>query len=153
MGDIGSKVCKGTETAGCVDSVSSVHTSVSPCKGRQERNPGPHIQQTMNRVWKTEQVFDSVVHEQAKAWERENMLEEEVNFLKDEVDRLEMVLRKDNLKFLGIPESAKESYKECAQKVVDALNDAGEMKFPFTKSDIQQDQGSTAGVTKTSHAL
>ena len=139
MGNIGRKVCKGTETAGCVDSVSSVHTSVSPCKGTQERNPGPHIQQTMNRVWKTEQVFDSVVHEQAKAWERENMLEEEVNFLKDEVDRLEKVLRKGNLIFPGIPESAKESYQECAQKVVDALTDAGEMKFLFTKSDIQQD--------------
>ena len=44
------------------------------------------------------------------------MLAEEVNFLKDEVDRLELVLRKDNLKFLGIPESVKESYEECAQK-------------------------------------
>ena len=70
----------------------------------------------MDRVWKTEQVIDSVVCEQAKAWERENMLAEEVNFLKDEVDRLELVLRKDNLKFLGIPESVKESYEECAQK-------------------------------------
>ena len=93
----------------------------------------------MDRVWKTEQVIDSVVCEQAKAWERENMLAEEVNFLKDEVDRLEKVLRKDNLIFPDIPESAKESYEECAQKVVDALTDAGEMKFLFTKSDIQQD--------------
>ena len=42
--------------------------------------------------------------------EREKkMLAEEVNFLKDEVDRSEMVQRKDHLKFLGIPESTRES--------------------------------------------
>ena len=56
------------------------------------------------------------------------MLAEEVMFLMDEVDRLETILRKDSLKFLGIPESAKESYEECAQKAVDALNVSGEMK-------------------------
>ena len=59
-------------------------------------------------------------------------------FLKDEVDRLELVLRKDNLKFLGIPETAQESYEACVQKVVDVLNDAGELAIPFTASDIQQ---------------
>ena len=59
-------------------------------------------------------------------------------FLKDEVDRLELVLRKDNLKFLGILETAQESYEACVQKVVDVLNDAGELAIPFTASDIQQ---------------
>ena len=59
-------------------------------------------------------------------------------FLKDEVDCLELVLRKDNLKFLGIPESAQESYEACVQKVADVLNDAGELAIPFTAADIQQ---------------
>ena len=49
-----------------------------------------------------------------------------------------MVVRKDNLKCLGIPETAQESYEACVQKVVDVLNDAGELTIPFTASDIQQ---------------
>ena len=61
-----------------------------------------------------------------------------MNLLKDEVDRLELVLRKDNLTFLGIPETAQESYEACVQKVVDVLNDAGELAIPITASDIQQ---------------
>ena len=89
-------------------------------------------------MWRNEQAIDSVVREQSKALERERILAEEVNVLKDEVDRLELVLRKDNLKFLGIPETAQESYEACVQKVVDALNDAGELAIPFTASDIQQ---------------
>ena len=92
----------------------------------------------MDRVWRNEQAIDSVVSEQSKALERERILAEEVNFLKDEVDRLELVLRKDNLKFLGIPETAQESYEACVQKVVDVLNDAGELTIPFTAADIQQ---------------
>ena len=102
------------------------------------RNPGPSTQEIMDRVWRNEQAIDSVVREQSKAQERERILAEEVNFLKDEVDRLELVLRKDNLKFLGIPETAQESYEACVQTVVDVLNDAGELAIPFTASDIQQ---------------
>ena len=53
-----------------------------------------------------QKAIDTVVREQSKALERERILAEEVIFFKDEVDRLELVLRKDNLKFLGIPETA-----------------------------------------------
>ena len=56
----------------------------------------------MDRVWRNEQAVDTVVREQSKALERERILAEEVNFLKDEVDRLELVLGKDNLKFICI---------------------------------------------------
>ena len=45
-----------------------------------ERNPGLIIQQIMDRVWRTEQVIDTVVREQTKASERERMLAEEVIF-------------------------------------------------------------------------
>ena len=83
-------------------------------------------------------MIDSVVREQSKALERKRTLAEEVIFFKDEVDRLELVLRKDNLKCLGIPETAQKSYEACVQKVVDVLNDAGELAIPFTASDIQQ---------------
>ena len=107
-------------------------------RGGVERNPGPSTQEIMDRIWRNEQAIDSVVREQSKALERERILAEEVNFLKDEVDRLELVLRKDNLKFLGIPETAQESYEACVQKVVDVLNNAGELAIPFTASDIQQ---------------
>ena len=107
-------------------------------RGGVERNPGPSTQEIMDRVWRNEQAIDSVVREQSKALERERILAEEVNFLKDEVDRLELVLRKDNLKFLGIPETAQESYEACVQKVVDVLNDAGELAIHLPASDIQQ---------------
>ena len=66
-----------------------------------ERNPGPSTQEIMERVWRNEQAIDTVVREQSKALERERILAEEVNFLKDEVDRLELVLRKDNLKTIS----------------------------------------------------
>ena len=107
-------------------------------RGGVERNPGPSTQEIMDRVWRNEQAIDSVVREQSKALERERILAEEVNILKDEVDRLELILRKDNLKFLGIPETAQESCEACVQKVVDVLNDAGELTIPFMASDIQQ---------------
>ena len=68
-------------------------------------------------------MIDGVVCEQSEALERKRTFAEEVSFLKDEVDRLELVLRKDNLKFLSIPETALKSYEACVQKVVDALGD------------------------------
>ena len=49
-------------------------------------------------MWKNEKAIDIVVREQSKALVRERILVEEVNFFKDEVDRLELVLGKDNLK-------------------------------------------------------
>ena len=59
-------------------------------------------------MWKNEKAIDIVVREQSKALERERIFAEEVNFLKDAVDRLELVLRNDNLNFLGIPETAQD---------------------------------------------
>ena len=73
-----------------------------------------------------------------KHWKEKEYLRKKLFFLKDEVDRLELVLRKDNLKFPGIPETAQEWYEACVQKVADVLNDAGELTIPFTMSDIQQ---------------
>ena len=73
-------------------------------------------------------------------------------FLKDEVDCLELVLRKDTLKFLGIPESAQESYEACVQKVVDVLNDAGELAYPSRRPTFSKHTESTADVAEMSHA-
>ena len=83
-------------------------------------------------------MIDGVVCEQSEALERKRISAEEVSFLKDEADCLELVLRKDNLKFLGIPETALKSYEACVQKVVDALNDTRELTIPLTTSNIQQ---------------
>ena len=64
-------------------------------RGGVERNSGPSTQEIMDRMWRNEQAIDSFVREQSKALERERILAEEVKKLKDEVDRLELVLRKE----------------------------------------------------------
>ena len=60
--------------------VSSAHTSFSPYTRKRGEKPGPSTQEIMDRVWRNEQVIDSVVCEQSKALERERILAEEVNF-------------------------------------------------------------------------
>eukprot|EP00745_Piridium_sociabile_P010451 TRINITY_DN17335_c0_g1_i1.p1 TRINITY_DN17335_c0_g1~~TRINITY_DN17335_c0_g1_i1.p1 ORF type:complete len:549 (-),score=105.31 TRINITY_DN17335_c0_g1_i1:225-1871(-) len=52
-------------------------------------------------------------------------MQEQINSMCEDIDRLESFSRRDNLRMFGIPESDREDYTKCASAVINVLNEAG----------------------------